>query len=317
MSGLVNPSLIRVEERKITFRVYDTRDDTPFEHVLVLFHGCGFTSQTFGAMVSSFPRAIRVVAFDARGHGGTICDSPEDDTDLDIDTLVEDAKALINIILKEPTEFVLCGHSMGGAVAARIAALFPKQCKGLIVIDAVEGVALANIEHGEKAAAQIPQRFRTKDDAVKYAVTTSHHGFFSASISTPDRLVEHPDGGFTWRTNILASSKYWRGWFTGLSKVFLDAPCLKLLLLAGVENLDTPLAAGHMQGKYQLEVLPSVRAGHFVQEDAPGQTATLIGLFLSRVKARTASQKPGGLSAKEVMALSAKLRAQGATRPPF
>ena len=175
------------------------------------------------------------------------------------------------------------------------------------MIDAVEGVVLQNIEAGQQIAAQIPQRFRSIDDAVRYCVTTSHNGHFSASISAPDRLIAHADGGFTWRTNILATSKHWRQWFTNLSSDFLLIPCFKLLLLAGVENLDTPLAAGHMQGKYQLEVLASVKAGHFVQEDAPGQTATVIGIFLSRMRARTSSQKPGGLSAQEVIALNAKL----------
>ena len=179
------------------------------------------------------------------------------------------------------------------------------------MIDAVEGVALKSLDAGEKAAAQIPTRFRSVADAVRYCVTTSHNGHFSAEISTPDRLIPHPEGGFAWRTNVHATAPFWRGWFEGLSTQFLSIPCLKMLLLAGVENLDTPLAAGHMQGKYQLEVLASVRAGHFVQEDAPGQTATTIGLFLARVKAKISAQrKPGGLSAAEVIALNQKMRSQ-------
>jgi len=193
-------------------------------------------------------------------------------------------------------------------VATRLAVEFKSQCQGLIVLDAVEGIALKSLEAGERSAIAIPRRFRLVEDAIKYATSTSHHGHFSASISIPDQLIPHPEGGFMWRTNIIETSPYWKGWFLGLSETFLSLASPKLLILAGVDNLDTPLSAGHMQGKYQLVVLSSVRAGHFVQEDAPGQTAAVIVTFLQRIIARDASAKPGGLSAKEVIALHARLK---------
>ena len=69
------------------------------------------------------------------------------------------------------------------------------------------------------------------------------------------------------RINLSKSSKYWRGWFEGLSSKFLSAPGVKMLLLAGMDRLDTELTVGQMQGKYQLTVLP--QAGHAVHEDQP------------------------------------------------
>lgn len=54
-----------------------------------------------------------------------------------------------------------------------------------------------------------------------------------------------------------------RGWFEGLSDLFLSLPAAKLLLLAGTDRLDKPLMIGQMQGKFQLVVLPAV--GHTVQ----------------------------------------------------
>ena len=119
MSGLGEPKLFRAEERKITIRYYDTRDGSAFDHLLVLFHGCGYTSQTFGAMVASFPRSIRIVAFDCRGHGGTFCDGVDDEEDLSLDTLVDDAVCFIRGIIGEGSDFALCGHSMGGVSRPR------------------------------------------------------------------------------------------------------------------------------------------------------------------------------------------------------
>ena len=40
-----------------------------------------------------------------------------------------------------------------------------------------------------------------------------------------------------------------------------------MLLLAGMDRLDTELTVGQMQGKFQLTVLP--QAGHAVHEDQP------------------------------------------------
>ena len=114
MSGLGAYKAISIPDRGIIFRVYDTLDHSPNEHLLILMHGCGFTSQTFGAMVASFPRSVRVIAFDSRGHGGTVCDDMEGEKDLSIETLVADAKCLLESVCKESDTFVLCGHSMGG-----------------------------------------------------------------------------------------------------------------------------------------------------------------------------------------------------------
>ena len=35
----------------------------------------------------------------------------------------------------------------------------------------------------------------------------------------------------------------------------------KILILAGTDRLDRPLTVGQMQGKFQLVLLPQVRAG--------------------------------------------------------
>ena len=44
-----------------------------------------------------------------------------------------------------------------------------------------------------------------------------------------------------------ASEKYWSGWYSGMSKLFLSVPAPKLLLLAGPDRLDTELTRAHMQ----------------------------------------------------------------------
>jgi protein phosphatase methylesterase 1 len=255
-------------------------------------------------MIQALPlSAMRVWAYDFRGHGHTTV-QPEQDWSLA--TLVADTRELLRSEnLTSP--LFLVGHSLGGCVAARVAASLPAVVRGLVVLDAVEGVALSSLEAGLKFINDRPTKFHTEDEAVQWSLTAGPlHGAYSAKLSIPDQLT-WTDEGFAWRTNLAATVPFWNEWFTGLSSAFLAAPCSgKLLLLAGVEKLDTPLAAGHMMGKYQLVVLASVRAGHFVHEDAPGQTASAIALFVNRYAASSAA---AGLSAEEVLAASSRRRA--------
>ena len=46
-----------------------------------------------------------------------------------------------------------------------------------------------------------------------------------------------------------STEQYWPGWFQGLSSKFLSCSPAKMLLLAGIDRLDTDLTVGQMQGK--------------------------------------------------------------------
>lgn len=89
------------------------------------------------------------------------------------------------------------------------------------------------------------------------------------------------DGGpYTWAVDLSKTEPHWSGWFADLSSNFLSAPSAKLLLLAGVDRLDTDLTVGQMQGKFQMIVLPQV--GHAIQEDSPDKVAEAVANFLVR-----------------------------------
>lgn len=89
------------------------------------------------------------------------------------------------------------------------------------------------------------------------------------------------DDAFVWRTDLVASEKYWAEWFDRLSEIFLSSKGgAKLLLLAGVDRLDGPMTVGQMQGKFQMQVLPKV--GHTIQEDDPETVAHVVAAYLIR-----------------------------------
>lgn len=94
---------------------------------------------------------------------------------------------------------------------------------------------------------------------------------------------------YTWRIDLSRSEKFWNGWFENLSDKFLDVPVPKLLILAGIDNLDKKLTVGQMQGKFQLSVL--ARSGHAVHEDQPHQVAETLASYL--IRNRFAEAKSG------------------------
>ncbi|XP_072143843.1 protein phosphatase methylesterase 1 isoform X1 [Dermacentor andersoni] len=98
----------------------------------------------------------------------------------------------------------------------------------------------------------------------------------------PSRVSSDDAPKFVWRIDLSGTEEYWKGWFAGLSSLFLSVPAPKLLLLAGVDRLDKDLTIGQMQGKFQMQVLP--QCGHAVHEDVPGKVAEAVATFLVRNK---------------------------------
>ncbi|KAK7580213.1 hypothetical protein V9T40_000842 [Parthenolecanium corni] len=89
-------------------------------------------------------------------------------------------------------------------------------------------------------------------------------------------------GKYLWRIDLCKTEKHWRGWFEGLSNIFLNCGAQKLLLLANIDRLDRDLTVGQMQGKFAMHILSKV--GHAVHEDEPAQVAEIVANFIVRNK---------------------------------
>jgi Predicted hydrolases or acyltransferases (alpha/beta hydrolase superfamily) len=96
---------------------------------ILMAHGMYDDGRRWLPLGSDLADEYRVVAYDARGHGGT--DSPE--SGYDIDSRVADLVGLVEALdLADP---VLFGHSMGGATAAWAVANHPELPRGLVLED--------------------------------------------------------------------------------------------------------------------------------------------------------------------------------------
>jgi 3-oxoadipate enol-lactonase len=104
----------------------DTGGDS---EAIVFSHGLLFSGEMFEAQIAHFRDRFRCVTFDHRGQG----QSGVTEDGYDIDTLTEDAAALIGHLGIAPCNFV--GLSMGGFVGMRLAARYPGLLKTLTLLE--------------------------------------------------------------------------------------------------------------------------------------------------------------------------------------
>lgn len=114
-----------VSANGIDVQYYRTGNGLP----IVMAHGMYDNGRYWIPLGSDLASNYDVIAYDARGHGGSA--APE--TGYDIDTRIADLVGLIDAL--NITQPLLIGHSMGAATVAWAAATHPDLPRGLILED--------------------------------------------------------------------------------------------------------------------------------------------------------------------------------------
>ncbi len=108
--------------------------ETSHEAPLVCLHGIGGSAEDWNALVSAFGEGRRVIAFDARGHGGSDWST---EAAYSTDAHFADLACAIDVLGLE--QFVLAGYSMGGGVAILSANALGERVERVVVLDAYPG----------------------------------------------------------------------------------------------------------------------------------------------------------------------------------
>jgi 3-oxoadipate enol-lactonase len=115
-----------VNVRGVELHVEDTGGTAP---AIVFSHGLLWSASMWRFQVAAFRDRYRCIAWDHRGQGR----SEVTKTGYDMDTLAEDAAALIAQLGVAPVHFV--GLSMGGFVGMRVAARRPELVRSLVLME--------------------------------------------------------------------------------------------------------------------------------------------------------------------------------------
>ncbi len=99
---------------------------------LVLLHGFAGTRRTWDAVTERLsPERYTPLALDLPGHGSAT-DAPAP---------ITFAGCVDHVLVQSPSEFVLCGYSMGGRVALHVALAAPERVRGLVLVSCTAGIA--------------------------------------------------------------------------------------------------------------------------------------------------------------------------------
>ncbi|KAJ9449951.1 putative protein phosphatase methylesterase 1 [Diplonema papillatum] len=271
-----------------TFQIYRSNPVAQGEAVpgwMLLVHGAGCCAMSWGLCAKELKaKGVPVISFDMRGHGLTAC---TDETDLSVERLSQDIVNVMDALFKPGDDVIIVGHSLGGALAVRVAKRtdLKVNLRACGVVDVVEGTALDSLRHMKTILARKPASFSSISRVVQWGL--SGHGvknLDSARASMPPLVRRMPEGGaYVWRTDLLSTEPFWKGWFEGMGECFLDSACPKLLLTAGTDRLDKELSIAHMQGRFQLSMVYGT--GHYMQEDKPQDVAQILAIFFQRFTA--------------------------------
>ena len=250
------------------------------EITMFLVHGAGHSAMTWSLFINIFSKAtnLRIVAYDLRGHGDT---RTTNDSDMSIETLVADFSKITREFEFTTEKSIVVGHSLGGIIAAK--AVFTDERligAGLALLDVVEKTGRESIGFMRNLLRGRPYFFQEVGEAVEWVIksglVTNRE---SAVLSVPSMLTETTHKGKTglgWKVNLVKSEKYWLGWYEGLTDAFLKSKSfIKILVLTDYKSLDgKELLKAQMEGSFITSVFQG--SGHCIQEDKPGELASLI-----------------------------------------
>ncbi|HXF05784.1 MAG TPA: alpha/beta fold hydrolase [Blastocatellia bacterium] len=243
---------------------------------LVFAHGLLLSGRMFEAQVQALREEYRCITFDFRGQGWSEVTA----SGYDMDTLTEDAAALVRELDAAPCHFI--GLSMGGFVGMRLAIRYPELIRSLILLN-----TSADPEPRENI-----RRYRMLNVIALLfgfglvAPTVMPILFGQKFLTDPARTPEQE----LWRERLLKNNR--RGIFRAVKGVISrqgiadQLPRIRVptLILAGEQDVATPPMKSQeiherIMGS-QLVVIPG--AGHSSPIEEPEAVTKAIKDFLRR-----------------------------------
>jgi 2-succinyl-6-hydroxy-2,4-cyclohexadiene-1-carboxylate synthase len=175
--------------KNIDMFYFDTKTE---ETTILCLHGRYGRAETWYDFVNHYGKQYRIIAPDQRGHGLSSRPIAKYTTE----EMAEDIIDLLNFLKIDSV--ILVGHSMGGAVAGYLAAVYPKYVKAVAILDkSAAGFAATNtLTLGEELSDPL-----TKDWPLPFATLNEAMNFIKDAASSSleyqyfmNSLVETIDG---------------------------------------------------------------------------------------------------------------------------
>jgi len=245
---------------------------------IVFAHGVLFSGRMFDDQVNALKDRYRCLTFDFRGQG----QSEVTESGYDLDTLAEDAAALIDALQCAPCHFV--GLSMGGFVGLRLAIRVPHLLKSLILLETSPDPEPKEDIRRYRLLAFVARWFGTRVVVDRVMPIMFGEEF----LSDPTRAKEKEQ----WRQRIMANDRM------GITRVVkgvtsragaydqLDRITIPTLIVVGEQDaVYGPANAGRMRARIRgskLVVIPW--AGHSSTIEEPAAVNAALEEFLGSLE---------------------------------
>ena len=244
---------------------------------IVFAHGLLWSCRMFDAQVAALKDRYRCISFDFRGQGQTEVTKGG----YDMDTLYEDAAALIESLHLAPCHFA--GLSMGGFIGMRLAARRPELLRSLILMET---------SADQEPVENIP-RYRQLGAVARYVGLRPVAGrvmpimFGRTFMTDPARAADRK----LWQQRMAGNDK--QGIIRALNGVIerkpiyaeLGAVSLPTLIMVGDEDVATVPAKSQRihEAITGSRLITIPRAGHTSSVEQPQAVTSAIEEFLARV----------------------------------
>lgn len=252
---------------------YDEAGSGP--ETVVFAHGLLFDRRIFEHQVAALSNRYRCIAYDLRGHGETEITRGG----YDMDTLAEDAAALVEALDAAPCHFV--GLSMGGFIGLRLASRRPELIRSLTLLD-----TSADPEPREN----LP-RYRLLNLAARLVGLRPLTGQVMPILFGRTTMEERQDLVALWRDRVAGLSR--RGATRAVVGVIerdgvadeLPRVRVPTLVIVGEEDTATvPEKSRRIRdGIERAELVTVPRAGHMSSIEAPEAVTRALEDFLGRI----------------------------------
>ena len=261
----------RISCNRVQLAVEDSGGGGP---TVVFSHGLLYSLRMWDEQVPALRSRFRCIAYDHRGQG----ESEKPTTGLDMDTLSEDAVALIGALGVGPVHFI--GMSMGGFVGMRLAARHPELVRSLILLDTAAGPEPEETVRRYRRLEWVARWFGTWPVAGK--VEAIMHG--ASARKDPARAATLR----AWRERLLrvdtaAMNRAVEGVLTRESAIPLlpRIRCPTLVMVGEEDTATVPAKSEEIASAIAGTRLVRIpRAGHMSPIDAPEAVTTELRSFL-------------------------------------
>lgn len=243
--------------------------------VIVMSHGITDSGLDWSSLAKALEADYDVIMYDARGHG--LSDKPE--TGYSIENHVADLKGLVDALgIASP---ILMGHSMGGAIVARTAAMYPGLPKAVILEDPVHMEQRPEMDAERKAEIEASRReaivkrqTMTREQIIEQGRTEAHPGWREEDYGpwADSKLQVSPNIAPTYTS------------MPSLRDSFPKITAPTLILKADADGAtrakNAEVAALLPDGK----IVHIDGAGHNIRRDKPEETLAEVRTFLNSIR---------------------------------